>query len=242
MQGLSQKQDSDLPLSFSGVLVIVGGGTVDVDLLRELAADGAALVGADGGGDVIAAAGLQPDAIIGDLDSLADPLAWVGRTRLLRIAEQETTDFEKALYCTQAPVTVALGMTGKRFDHTLAALDAVTRYARERSIILVDESDIALAVSGTFGFEVSVGERVSVHPLQPVQFRRSDGLKYPLNGLRLAPGERTGTSNEASSPAFTIEPEAGDDGVWLLILEKRHLAGLVRGAMAKNGSSGQAGG
>ena len=47
----------------------------------------------------------------------------------MQIAEQETTDFEKAIYSTRAPVTVALGMTGKRFDHTLAALDAVTRYA-----------------------------------------------------------------------------------------------------------------
>ena len=44
-------------------------------------------------------------------------------------------------------MTVALGMTGKRFDHTLAALDAVTRYATRRMIILVDEEDVALALT-----------------------------------------------------------------------------------------------
>ena len=33
---------------------------------------------------------------------------------------------------------------GGRFDHALAALDAVTRYAPERAIILVDEGDLAL--------------------------------------------------------------------------------------------------
>ncbi|MDB5561299.1 MAG: thiamine pyrophosphokinae [Hyphomicrobiales bacterium] len=235
MQELSQKDATDLPLTFPGVLVIVGGGAVDLDLLAQLAAGGAALVGADGGGDVIAGAGLKPNAIIGDFDSLSDPLGWLGRTRLVRISEQETTDFEKALYSTRAPVTVALGMTGKRFDHTLAALDAVTRYARQRSIILVDESDIALAVSGSFSFGVKAGERVSVHPLQPVLFRSSDGLKYPLEGLRLAPGERTGTSNSATKRTFVIEPAKGEDGVWLLILEKGNLAGLIEAVMNRRG-------
>jgi thiamine pyrophosphokinase len=215
------------PIAFDGVLVIVGGGALDVHLLHELAAAGAHLVGADGGGDVIAAAGLVPEAIIGDFDSLTDPAQWDARTRLLKVNEQETTDFEKALYCTRAPVTVGLGMTGKRFDHTLAALDAVARYADKRRIILVDESDIALAVSGSFGFEVGVGARVSVHPLTPVRFQKSVGLKYPLDGLRLAPGVRTGTSNEASATAFVVEPEANDNGVWLLILERRYLDTLV---------------
>ena len=215
------------PLTFGGVLAIVGGGALDEHLLRKLAADGAHLIGADGGGDVVRAAGLVPEAIIGDFDSLTDPASWDARTKLIRIAEQETTDFEKALYSTSAPVTVGLGMTGKRFDHTLAALDAVPRYAAKRRIILVDEYDIALALGGSFDFTVEPGTRVSVHPLTTTKFRRSTGLKYPLDGLTLAPGIRTGTSNEASTAAFSIESEPGDTGVYLLILERRWLDALV---------------
>ena len=64
----------------------------------------------------------------------------------MQIGEQETTDFEKSLYSTRAPVTVALGMTGRRFDHTLAALDAVAKYAAKRKIVLVDEEEIAEAI------------------------------------------------------------------------------------------------
>jgi len=168
-----------------------------------------------------------PAAIIGDFDSLTDPDAWDARTKLIHIAEQETTDFEKALYSTSAPVTVGLGMTGKRFDHTLAALDAVTRFAPQRKIILVDEFDIALALAGPFDFAVEAGARVSVHPLTPTRFAMSSGLKYPLDGLLLAPGIRTGTSNEASEAEFNIVPEDGDKGVWLLILERRWLTSLV---------------
>lgn len=215
------------PIAFDRLLVIVGGGAVDHAVLAELAARGAALVGADGGGDVIARAGLHPAAIIGDFDSLSDPESWEGRTELRQIAEQDSIDFEKALYSTTAPVTVALGMTGDRFDHTLAALDAVTRQAHGRRIILVDAHDIALALTGPFDFAVDPGDRVSVHPLMPITFTRSEGLMFTLDGLTLAPGLRTGTSNAATEGPFSIVPEAASTGPWLLILKRSYLMALI---------------
>jgi len=213
------------PLAFAGVLVIVGGGNVDAHLLHQLHAKGAHLVGADGGGDVIAEAGLVPEAIIGDLDSLVDPEGWPIATKVIRIAEQLTTDFQKVLYSTEARVTVALGMTGKRFDHTLAALSAVTEVAKTRKVILVDEFDIALALSGAFSFAVKEGERVSIHPLMPIDFTTSSGLLYPLDGLHMAPGALIGTSNSATEGAVEIVPK--DETPWLLILEKAHLWTLI---------------
>lgn len=222
-------------LRFEGLLVIVGGGTVDYQLLRDLHASGGHLVAADGGADQIALAGLTPEAIVGDFDSLSQPDDWLGRTRLMRIEEQETTDFEKALYSTEAPLTIALGMTGGRFDHTLAALDAVSRYARARTIILVDEHDLAMALTGRFSFAVEAGDRVSVHPLAPIRFRRSSGLKYPLDGLRLAPAERTGTSNAAPDGTFAIEPEPRAKAPWLLILDRRYLFAVAAAVTATKG-------
>jgi thiamine pyrophosphokinase len=214
--------------TFDDVLVIVGGGNVDHDQLRELYASGGRLVGADAGADIIVAAGLKPEVIIGDFDSLREPLSWLGKTRLIQIPEQETTDFEKALYSTRAPVTVALGMTGGgRFDHTLAALDAVSRYAAKRAIILVDERDIALALTESFSFEVMRGDRVSIHPLAPVQFWRSEGLEYPLDAVKLAPGVRTGTSNRALEGPFTIVPEEGMHSPYLLIIDRHYLMALI---------------
>lgn len=214
-------------VAFNGLMVVVGGGAVDIGLLRQLHAAGGRLVAADGGADRIVEAGLMPELIVGDLDSIADADAWAGRARLIRITEQETTDFEKVLYSTSAPVTVALGMTGRRFDHTLAALDAVTRHAASRRIILVDEEDVALALTEAFSFAVAPGERVSIHPLAPVTFRRSEGLKYPLDALHLAPGVRTGTSNAATGGPFAIVPEPAAAAPWLLIVSRRHLMALV---------------
>jgi len=211
--------------SFDQPLAIVGGGVVDPALLRELARRGVALVGADGGGDAIGAAGLVPELIIGDLDSLRDRAGWERRTRVIHIPEQITTDFQKALYSTQAPVTLALGMTGRRLDHTLAALSAVLKYAPQRKIVVVDEVDVALAVVGPIGFAASAGERVSIHPLIPVSFTGSSGLLYPLDGLRLEPGGLGGTSNEGIGGPVEIVP--ADHTPWLLILAKERLWDMI---------------
>ncbi|KKC40914.1 hypothetical protein WH87_01770 [Devosia epidermidihirudinis] len=206
-------------------MAIVGGGFVDQGLLVELSERGVVLIGADGGGDAIGAAGLVPAAIIGDLDSLSDRAGWEQRTRVIHIPEQITTDFQKALYSTQAPVTLALGMTGKRLDHTLAALSAVLQYAPTRKLMLVDEVDVALAVVGPIAFHAGARERVSIHPLLPISFERSSGLLYPMDGLLLEPGGLIGTSNEGTGGLVEIVPE--DDTPWLLILGKERLWDLV---------------
>lgn len=210
---------------FEGPMAIVGGGAVDPALLRELADRGVALVGADGGADAIGDAGLMPAAIIGDLDSLADRTAWEERTSVIHIPEQITTDFQKALYSTQAPVTLALGMTGKRLDHTLAALSAVLQYAPTRRLLLVDEVDVALAVVGSICFEAGPKERVSIHPLLPIRFLHSTGLFYPMDGLLLEPGGLIGTSNEGTGGPVEVVP--ANETPWLLILGKERLWDLM---------------
>jgi len=214
-----------MPLVFARPMAIVGGGTVDLALLRDLHERGVALVGADSGGDAIGAAGLVPAAIVGDLDSLSSRADWEQRTRVIHLPDQVTTDFQKALRSTQAPVTLALGMTGKRLDHTLAALSAVLQYAPERRLMLVDEVDVALAVVGPIGFAATAGERVSIHPLLPIRFTRSAGLFYPMDGLLLEPGGLIGTSNAALGGRFEIVPE--DRTPWLLILGKERLWDLM---------------
>ncbi|WP_375452762.1 thiamine diphosphokinase [uncultured Devosia sp.] len=224
MQETSAGQAGEPPLVFDSPLAIVGGGTIDPALLRALAKSGVALVGADGGGDAIGAAGLVPAAIIGDLDSLANRAAWEQRTRVIHLAEQVTTDFQKALYSTRAPVTLALGMTGKRLDHTLAALSAVLQYAPQRRLLLVDEVDVAFAAVGAFAFDAAAGERVSIHPLVRIGFARSSGLVYPLDGLVLEPGGLIGTSNAAAGGRVEIVPDAEHERTpWLLIADKSRL-------------------
>ncbi len=227
MQSPISRQTDEAPIVTERRLVVVGGGSFDKALLRRLADEGALVVGADGGADAALAAGVTPELVIGDLDSLSDVAAWQARARVIGITEQETTDFEKCLYATAAPVTIALGMTGRRFDHTLAALNAVTKYGAKRRVVLVDEVDAALTLAGSVTFDLPVGTRVSVYPLEPVRFARSAGLRYPLDGLSLAPTGRTGTSNETSGETVRIETAPGQNGVWLLVLPVGFLSELA---------------
>lgn len=224
MQGLGEAPSS--PLAFEGALLIVGGGQVEPALLKALAAQASGLIGADSGGDAIVAAGLVPDAVIGDMDSVRDTRRFPARTRILTIAEQDTTDFEKCLYSTSAPVTIAIGMTGGRFDHTLAALHAVARHGRDRWIILVDEHDLALVVGGSVAISVGEGERVSLYPLGRTQFRSSRGLVYRLDGLTLEQGKAIGTSNRATEDIIELVTEP-DGAPYLLIVGRDHLAAIV---------------
>tara|TARA_R100000365_G_scaffold1545_1_gene5227 strand:- start:1995 stop:2672 length:678 start_codon:yes stop_codon:yes gene_type:complete len=214
-------------LVFEGPLLIVGGGEVDPGMLAALAERAAGLVGADRGGDILMAAGLVPDAVIGDMDSVADRTRFPAGTMIVALPEQDTTDFEKCLYSTRAPLTLALGMTGGRFDHTLAALHAVARHATERKIILIDGHDLAMGVAGSISLRVGAGERISIYPLGRTQFAGSKGLLYRLEGLEMVQGQTIGTSNRATEDVIEITVAPGVQDPWLLIVDKRLLDAIL---------------
>ena len=114
---------SDVIIDRDGPVLVVGGGATDPDLLTRDAARAAALVAADGGAAVCLAAGLTPDAVIGDMDSIPGPVrARIPAARVHEIAEQESTDFDKCLRSIRAPLVLGHGFLGARLDHALAAL------------------------------------------------------------------------------------------------------------------------
>jgi thiamine pyrophosphokinase len=206
---------AELPIRFETPVTLVGAGAAApaaVEAARRLAP---ALVAADGGADRLAAMRLSPCAVIGDMDSLADHARWrAGPARFVHLAEQETTDFEKCLYATEAPLYLAVGFTG-RFDHMLAVLHALLAYPSKRVVLIGAEEVSALAPpGGVLRLAVRPGSRVSIYPLLPVTGIHSRGLAWPLEGLALAPGQRIGTSNEARQPLI----ELGFDGPGALVM------------------------
>ena len=213
-------------LKFLGPVTLVGGGTLGqgaLDVALKLAPH---LVAADGAGDRLAAMGLTPAAIIGDLDSLADPAEWHGgQTTVLPISEQDTTDFEKCLYATDAPGYVGVGFTGRRVDHLLAVFHAMLRRA-ETPVMLIGENDV-IAITPEAGLSLSLrpGARVSIYPLVPVTGVESEGLRWPVNGLQMETGRQIGTSNIADAAQIRVR---FDRRGALIILPKAFAAELAR--------------
>jgi thiamine pyrophosphokinase len=197
-----------VPIVTSGAgVTLVGGAPVGG---RDLAAAlrlAPCLVAVDGGADRALAAGLMPRAVIGDFDSIgAAARAAIPPDRLHPIAEQETTDFDKALRSVAAPFVLALGFAGARIDHGLAVLNALARHA-DRRCILLGPRDALFLCPPRITLRLRPGDRLSLFPLGPVT-GESAGLRWPVDGLSFAPDGTIGTSNEVTDPVVRLAFDA----------------------------------
>ncbi|MCL4189348.1 MAG: thiamine diphosphokinase [Rhodobacteraceae bacterium] len=178
-------------------VTVVGGGQVAARRLAAALALAPVLVAADGGADRAVALGRLPDAVIGDLDSLGPRArAALPASRIHRIAEQETTDFEKCLRSIAAPFVLGVGLAGPRLDHLLAALNVLARHPGRRCV-LMGAGDIAFLCPPQLALDLPAGMRLSLFPLGPVT-GESAGLVWPLGGIGFAADGRVGTSNRVA--------------------------------------------
>ncbi|MGI3170671.1 thiamine diphosphokinase [Pseudooceanicola sp. C21-150M6] len=221
--------DPDAPLVESGGPVLLAGGAIseqNLTVLRDLSrllGPGTPLVAADGGAGLALSAGLHPDIVIGDLDSLTDEhRAQLAPDRLHHISEQETTDFDKALRRIAAPVVLGAGFHGARVDHQLAAFTVLARHP-DRPCILVGPEDIACLCPPQLDQAVTPGDWVSLFPLAEVT-GRSVGLEWPIDGLSFRPDDRVGTSNRACADRIELRI---DRPAMLLIQPRRALRPLL---------------
>lgn len=182
-----------------GGITLVGGGDPRREDVVESVALAPTLVAVDGGANFCVAAGFEPRAVIGDFDSLRDetraalPDAW-----FIEVQEQISTDFEKSLTRVDAPFVLATGFTEGRLDHTLAVFSALVRQMGPTTI-LIGREDIVFAVPDRLELDIEAGVRLSLFPMAPVR-GRSSGLHWPIEGLRLDPMGRIGTSNVTTGP------------------------------------------
>ncbi len=195
--------------------MLVGAGTVSTSLISNAVARGWPIVCADGGVNYLQEVDAIPSVVIGDMDSLARVEHWQQTTTLVQLSEQDTTDFEKCLYTVSAPLYLADGFSGSRFDHTLASLHTLQKYVATHRVVMTAGTDICFACDGDLHIALAAGIRCSIYPLCRTLFRASTGLKYPLDGLTLEQGGMIGTSNTTTGRAVELQIEYG---VYLVIL------------------------
>lgn len=212
--------------SQQGITLVGGGEWSDADLTEALGL-APTLVAADGGANGLISAGHQPAAVIGDLDSLHPQHRVPLGNRLHRIAEQDSTDFDKCLRSLQAPFVLAIGFSGKRLDHTLAAMSSLVRFGSAR-VVLLGPADLCVLAPPRVELPVTEGQRVSLFPMADVT-GRSVGLHWPIDGIRFGPAEMIGTSNRATRPAVRLE---FDRRGMLLLLERGALHSALPALLA----------
>ncbi|UZD91665.1 thiamine diphosphokinase [Cognatishimia activa] len=178
-------------------VTLVGAGLATDEEINRCVELSSKVVAADGGAAHCLRAGLVPDAVIGDMDSLEKtPLDGIPSERVHAISEQDSTDFDKALRNIDAPLVLGVGFTGARLDHQLAVYNVLVRRPEKQCIILSD-TDIAFLCPPVLRLPLAPETRVSLFPMGLVE-GTSHGLKWPINGLTFTPDGRIGTSNEAT--------------------------------------------
>ena len=168
------------------------------------------IIAADGGVKAALDAGFLPQVIIGDMDSV-DRLEDLPKSiRQILLSGQDNTDFEKCLQRIDAPLIVGVGFLDGRFDHSLAALDALARLQHDRPVFLVGANDVLLRVCGDFEVNIDIGTRFSIWPLGCQHFLRSTGLEWALDDLTMELGKHSGTSNRSTANKISIAAGKGD--------------------------------
>jgi thiamine pyrophosphokinase len=184
------------------VVVIAGGGPLRPELASLVT--GAPVLAADGGLDRALELGFEPEAVIGDLDSVSASALVDAEARGLRVARHPTakdaTDLELALdealaLSPQRVVVVVDG--GGRLDHLLSALLLLgsRRFADVELDAQVGDA-LVHVIRSARALEGKVGETISLLALHgAAEGVTTEGLAYPLGGETLEPGSSRGVSN-----------------------------------------------
>lgn len=205
-------------------VTLAGGGRFSALLLAESRKIAPILVAADGGADRLLAHGAEPQAVIGDFDSISERAKARLAGRLFPIREQVTTDFDKALRSVAAPFVLGLGFAGQRLDHGLAVLNTLVRHPG-RACLILGASDVTFLAPRDLTLRLRVGTRFSLFPMGPVR-GESEGLRWPLQGIDFDPAGMIGTSNEVSAPEVRLRFDADR---MLVILPRSALAAALHG-------------
>jgi thiamine pyrophosphokinase len=155
--------------------------------------------------------GLEPNFIVGDLDSISENLKQRFSSILFQNPEQETNDLTKSVqFCIEngwKEITI-LGATGKREDHTLGNLSLLTDYAEQVNVQLLTDYGVFVPQLDTAVYESYSGEQISIFSLSSETLFTSENLAYPLKNRPLTSWWQ-GTLNEAESTHFVIKINKG---------------------------------
>jgi thiamine pyrophosphokinase len=201
-------------------IAFIGGDGPPPFVRKQLAGAADLIVAADSGLLAAEEAGVRPDWIIGDMDSLDDlgRLAAYPPERVIRCArDKDFTDTELALKllweqgCGEVWLS---GGGGGRTDHLLAIRSLFERNPSPDRWVTSAEDIRRLRPGGRLVFpetgRAAALGKISVFPLGTGPWKaQSRGLKWPLDELPWSRGF-FGVSNEAPDGSFSISALQGD--------------------------------
>ncbi len=194
-------------------LIIANGEAPSRGLLKELATQATLLVAADGGASHAMAAGLQLDAVVGDLDSVTPEMRRTLPAELFhRDSNPDTTDLQKAIaYCIAqgADVVDVVAASGGRADHALANLSVLRLFRGQAAVRIIDDYFEVSLIEQQAMVDAPIGTVVSLIAIGQAEGVTTTGLRWNLTAYPLAFSPR-GIHNEVAKPPAHISVAKGD--------------------------------
>ena len=139
--------------------------------------------------------GVQPVAVVGDMDSVPKAALRQFGGEVVRVAEQDDNDLTKAMkyvlekYPDVTEITI-LGATGKREAHTVGNLSLLMEYeksfalsARGVNVQMVSDYSTAFVVGDSCSLSLGEGRAVSFFTCDQSLNVKSRGLEWPLDDV-----------------------------------------------------------
>ena len=199
-------------------LIVLGGDLPSPTLLRRCAGEAELTIAADRGLEAFEAAGVLPDLLLGDMDSVsAGTLARrEGCTEMERLpCEKDDTDgghaMEVALSRGATEITI-LGALGGRMDHALANLMLLNR-AHEGGAFaqILDERVRIVRIDGEIALHGAKGDTISLIPISEAHGVTLTGCYYhSREALSFDFVHPLGVSNVVTQDEARITVKAGD--------------------------------
>ena len=154
---------------------------------------------------------LEPDFIVGDLDSLSQELQQRYKHCLHQHIDVNNNDLTKAVnFCSKRKwneITI-VGATGKREDHSIGNISLLADYAEYVKVQLITDFGVFVPLLKSAHFESFAGQQVSIFSITPDTVFTFRGLKYSLTRQAITSWWQ-GTLNEALGNDFFIEMNQG---------------------------------
>lgn len=205
----------------SDTIVLADGKFPEHEIPLGYLKSAARIICCDGSAEKLVLFGLQPFAIVGDMDTISEEMANRFAGRMYPDLSQDTNDLTKAVsWCIRMGYNnlVIVGGTGKREDHTIGNISLLTDYAEKINVRMITDTGIFMPFLNSCKIQSNSGQQVSLFSIDPETEVTSHGLRYPLNRKKIN-NWWVATLNEALGESFSLEFTSGRLIVYLKYMD-----------------------
>jgi len=202
------------------LLIIANGLPPAPKILQKLAGEASLIIAINGGSVICFHNNIQPDYIIGDLDSLRPELRdYFEHAKIVHRPDQNYNDLEKAIEFARklkAERIKIVAAFGKRADQTLANLLILQSRYKKVPLEFYDDFGKLEIISGNTTLDLPANQLLSLFSFLPVHGITLEGFKYPLQNADFPKGFN-GLSNLITIPPVLINIRKGSLFLYTLL-------------------------